>query len=201
MSVMTHCVHHPQRDLDNQQCARCEAWFCGDCTVQIETYLLCADCKIEHLRDAYCGVRHSSLDLASISQRLSALIIDGSIFFVPYFAYIAAAGYFSGREDYVSAINIAGIFIFFYMSAGRILYEGMMLQYRSQTLGKMVAKIKVVTPQGQDLRPGQAWGRSVSRFLLNSCCLPVNYLPALFTDEKTCLHDQLASTRVVRLEK
>jgi uncharacterized RDD family membrane protein YckC len=73
-----------------------------------------------------------------------------------------------------------------------------MLQRRGQTLGKMALRIKVVTPDGGDISPGQAWGRAVLKLALGTC-MGIDYLPALFTRERTCLHDMIVKTRVVRV--
>lgn len=200
---MSYCVHHPQTELESHPCARCEAWFCPNCTVRLDNFLLCSDCKMEHVRDAYCGVRHGRLDLASIGQRFVALILDTVLFISPYFLSIFVLILLEGTGSTPSESTWAIIFIstFLLGTVGRVVYEGFMLQYRGQTLGKMAMKIKVVTPQGQDIRAGQAWGRSVGRFMLDFCLSGVSYLPALFTEDKTGIHDLMAKTRVVRHRK
>ncbi len=195
---MSYCVHHPQSELPSQCCARCESWFCPSCYVLLDDYLLCADCKVEHIRDAYCGVVHGSLDLASISQRFIAVFVDGLIFGIPYVIWITFLFADPLEGDPTTVAGLFGFFIILYMTVGRVVYEGWMLQSRGQTLGKMAAGIKVVTVQGHDLRPGQAWGRATARFILDGCVSLVNYLPAVFTKDKTALHDLMAGTRVVR---
>jgi uncharacterized RDD family membrane protein YckC len=77
-------------------------------------------------------------------------------------------------------------------------YEGWMLQAKSQTLGKMALGLRVVTPDGGVITTGQAWGRTAAKILLASC-LGLTYIPALLTRERTTLHDLLAGTRVVRV--
>ena len=200
---MSYCVHHPQTELESQQCARCESWFCPNCTVRLDNFLLCSDCKMEHVRDAYCGVKHGQLDLASIGQRFVAVTLDSILFIAPYVLSMVLLVSLEGSGSSTSDSILVFIFLtsLFLATFGRVIYEGFMLQYRGQTLGKMAMKIKVVTPQGQDLRAGQAWGRSVGRFLLDGCLSGVSYLPALFTEEKTGLHDLLAKTRVIRHRK
>jgi uncharacterized RDD family membrane protein YckC len=80
-----------------------------------------------------------------------------------------------------------------------------MLQLRGQTLGKMARGLKVVRPDGGDISTGQAWVRPLVRdgigFLsaFAPCASLVNYLWAMFTKEKTCLHDLAAKTRVVKV--
>jgi uncharacterized RDD family membrane protein YckC len=93
----------------------------------------------------------------------------------------------------MSLVFIAGA------SVVNLLYEGMMLQARGQTLGKMALGIKVVTPDGEDISPGQAWGRALVRVIFNALqyISLVNYLPAFFSQEKKTVHDSVAKTRVV----
>jgi uncharacterized RDD family membrane protein YckC len=78
-----------------------------------------------------------------------------------------------------------------------VVYEALMLGARGQTLGKMAMKIKVVRTDGTPISRGQAWGRAFMRQILASCLSIFNYLPAFFTKDRTCLHDLVASTRVV----
>ena len=86
--------------------------------------------------------------------------------------------------------------VIFYL--GPILYEGFFLSRGGQTPGKKYLGLKVVNPDGSDISTGQAWGRALSKTLIN-ICLGIGYLPAFFTKEKTCVHDILAKTRVIRL--
>jgi uncharacterized RDD family membrane protein YckC len=65
-------------------------------------------------------------------------------------------------------------------------------------VGKIAVGIKVVTPEGRDISAGQAWGRALTRQVFFSYFSILNYLPALFTKQKTAIHDLVAKTRVVR---
>jgi uncharacterized RDD family membrane protein YckC len=76
-----------------------------------------------------------------------------------------------------------------------------MLSSRGQTLGKMAVGIKVVTPEGQEIGAGQAWARALVRQVFFSYFALVNVLPALFTKQRTAVHDLAAKTRVVRFRR
>jgi uncharacterized RDD family membrane protein YckC len=65
----------------------------------------------------------------------------------------------------------------------------------------MAVGIKVVTPEGQDIGAGQAWGRALVRQVFFSYFALINYLPALFTKQRTAVHDLAAKTRVVRFRR
>lgn len=157
----------------------------------------CVDCKQEHLRDVASGIRRDELRLAGIGRRFVALMIDGLIIGLPFFGVIVA---FVGvsvfldpeaeTEWWIDWIGYASI-------PFMIIYEGLMLTYRGQTLGKMVMQIRVVRPDGSKISAGQAWGRAAVQNLMASFLSIFNYVPAFFTKEKTCLHDLAARTRVI----
>ena len=77
-------------------------------------------------------------------------------------------------------------------------YFGMFTAMGGQTIGKMAARIRVVTEDGHN--PGAA--QSMTRTLaggLTALTLGVGFLPAL-AGEHRALHDRLARTRVITLE-
>jgi uncharacterized RDD family membrane protein YckC len=80
-----------------------------------------------------------------------------------------------------------------------LVYEALMLKRNGQTLGKLAVGVRVVTPEGQPISRGQAWARAAIKVILGSC-LGIDYLPAFFTRERTCFHDMIARTRVIRLQ-
>lgn len=201
MELVVRCKNHPEVTEGCVRCARCGDWVCPDCRVELDGRPYCAQCKTEYVRDLQAGVTPSErLAYASVGRRFAALFLDGLLFGLPYglvILYMAVSGQMAegGEPD---AIAIGGlIFVILWATIGRVIYEGMMLSRGGQTLGKRAMSVKVVTPEGHDLRPGQAWGRAVLRFLLEGCLSLIDYLPALFTDEKTTLHDLAAKTRVI----
>ena len=105
-----------------------------------------------------------------------------------------------GAGQAVAGVVSVLVMIVFYgaMLGLPVVYEGLMLQKKGQTLGKMALGLKVVTPEGGEISKGQAWGRTGLRLVLGTC-LFVDYLVALVTRERTCLHDLIVKTRVVRV--
>jgi uncharacterized RDD family membrane protein YckC len=75
-----------------------------------------------------------------------------------------------------------------------------MVSARGQTLGKMAVGVRIVNPDGSAVSRGQAWGRAVVKMALGSCA-GLTFLPALFTKDRTTIHDMVAKTRVVRVER
>jgi uncharacterized RDD family membrane protein YckC len=193
---MWSCANHPHKQSDLLQCARCGRHLCRDCVVTLRDMNYCADCKSEKVRDIQSGSAYGSdfgeYQLASVVGRYGALVIDRVIQLATMFVFgmLAAA---RGVDLESGDALITTVWF-----AVCVTYEGVMLQARGQTLGKIVMGIRVVTPDGEGISPGQAWGRAAAKVALGGC-LGVNYIPALFTAENTCLHDMLAKTRVVRL--
>jgi uncharacterized RDD family membrane protein YckC len=190
------CVNHPAVVEDVYACSRCGRPFCSNCLVTLQGRRYCATCKGEQLADIRSGVDATSIALAGIGRRFAAIWVDGLIIGLPLllamylWVFPRVMGNSSeppGMFHWVNYISLP-----FY-----ILYEGLMLSARGQTLGKMALRIKVVQPNGAPISGGQAWGRSVARAVFVSFLSLINYLPAFFTKEKTCVHDMAAKTRVV----
>ncbi|MBN2369934.1 MAG: RDD family protein [Vicinamibacteria bacterium] len=209
------CVHHADIHEGLVTCRRCGRRFCGDCVVALRGAFYCMECKIEHVRDIQSGLPPGTLDpagisdLAGIGRRFAAIWIDGFIQAIATYAIIIPVGLVIGatsslqgpaaRGEFPPAMVFLMVMIYGLGFGLPLVYEGLMLSRRGQTLGKMALGIKVVTPEGDDISTGQAWGRATAKLLLASC-MGVTYLPALFTQEKTTLHDLLAKTRVARLQ-
>jgi uncharacterized RDD family membrane protein YckC len=144
-----------------------------------------------------------ALDYASPGRRFAGLWIDGLIttmaayaLMIPLFLGVGVASSMGRSGD--PPIWIIAI-VYPLLFGIPVAYEGFMLQRRGQTLGKMAMGTKVVTPDGNAISPRQAWGRAVLKLVLGSC-MGIDYLPAFFTHERTCLHDMIAKTRVVRVQ-
>jgi len=195
------CRNHVDVEEGVVACARCGASFCGDCVVMIHGQPYCATCKNEKLLDVQSGTDRSQLSLATFGRRFAALWIDRMMFGVAAVAIVLIAALFQnvgGKPDdsffVVVIVLIGGIYV------GLIVYEALMLGARGQTVGKMSLKIKVVRPDGAPITKGQAWGRSVLRGVMIHVLSLLNYIPAMVTKEKTCIHDLVANTRVVNVE-
>ncbi len=195
------CSNHPTITDGIARCFRCGRPFCESCLVHIRGSAYCAECKGEQIRDIQSGTIPGELELATVGRRFAALWLDSIIFGV------AAA---VGGALLMMAIAKVGpgpppqaiyYLIMLGVAALWVVYEGLLLQHRGQTLGKMAVGIKVVTPDGNDVGAGQAWARAVLRQVFFSYLSLVNYLPAVFTKQRTCIHDLVAKTRVARVRR
>jgi uncharacterized RDD family membrane protein YckC len=140
--------------------------------------------------------------LATLSQRLSAALIDGvplaAIFFLTQSGLPDEDG--QGGSDLQVAIGL----ILMLALAGCNLY---LLATRGQTIGKKLQRIRIVALEG-DHHPGLFrvfWLRSFINGLIGSIPLfgpiPVYSLIdvlCIFGRERRCIHDYLAQTRVVQ---
>lgn len=196
------CPAHPTVGFPLERCARCDGEFCRDCVVFLRDRPYCMACKHEQVRDLLSGIMPGALDLASTGRRFAGLWIDSFITTMAAYALIIPLVLVFGMASAGGAESGAPVLMMLIMYpillGAPVIYEGLMLARRGQTLGKMAVGIKVVTPEGGDLSRGQAWGRAALKLVLGSC-MGIDYLPAFLTRERTCLHDLMVKTRVVRV--
>lgn len=169
--------------------------------------MYCAPCKRETVRNLQSGISEVDLDLATLGRRAVALMVDNLLLSLPLGIVIAVlllADVMTPQQIAGGAEGVESVFAFQLLASVAflfigIVYEGVMLSRRGQTVGKKMLGIKVVTPEGNDIAGRQAWTRSVVRnaFGVLSCLGIIDYLTA-FGRERACLHDQVAQTRVVR---
>jgi uncharacterized RDD family membrane protein YckC len=200
------CKNHPLVEEPLVRCARCGEAFCPNCIVEIGGSPYCAVCKGEILGDLRSGRPAAGPELASIGRRFGALFLDGLILGLPLaavvFGLFASLGLFSGISqgkppDPTLFWTMEGV-LFLGAFVSWVLYEGLMLSRTGQTLGKKAMHIRVVSAEGSPLSQGQAFGRAAMRQVLGvvPCLGLVNYLTA-FGEQRTCIHDMAARTRVI----
>lgn len=201
------CVNHPSVSENVVRCWRCMKSVCPNCRVTLGGKPYCAECKLEQLADLRSGVSQGPIELASIGRRFVALFIDGILLAIPVWIVMLMFIFpvmFKAASTGAKAPPAMPLWFNFFGFAYLpiyIIYEGLMLGARGQTVGKIAMNIKVVTPSGGDISKGQAWGRAVMRNVFISFLALINYLPAFFTQNKTCVHDLVAGTRVVRVNQ
>lgn len=206
------CKNHPLAEENLNKCERCRQSFCPDCVVELKGQFYCADCKGEAVKDMQSGVGTDGLELAGLGARFAAAFIDGLLMLIPGLLLMAVLGVgvlgMGAAGAGALGVGVATIIYLVVVLGISVAYEGLMLSSRGQTLGKMAIKIKVVTPEGHDISTGQAWGRAGVRLLFNI----VGNIPFMqwaylvdilfiFGAERTCLHDKVAKTRVVKWER
>src|SRR5207302_1425087 len=155
----------------------------------------CAGCKTEAIKDLQSGVDQTQLPLAHLGRRFVALLIDGlvmGILFIPVFIVmvVVQGGFNKASAPGAPDMGALGLQMIIQAVAWVIPmgYKAIMIQKWGQTVGKMAMGIKVVSPDGSAVTPGQAWMRSFIEMLLAGCCY-VTYIVAFFNKDKCALHD------------
>ncbi|RXS88806.1 RDD family protein [Streptomyces sp. TM32] len=147
--------------------------------------------------------------LANRGRRLVARIIDAIIIGVPVgiimSVIVGGVNYFSTDSDQARGQwTVSGVTMLAYL-----IYEGLMLSSRGQTLGKMAMKIRVaMLSNGSIPTPQAGWTRAAVYTLpeIVPCCGFVFWLINVLwcTWDKPyqqCLHDKAAKTVVVSTEQ
>ena len=198
--MATACTNHPSVTQGIVRCTRCGRPYCPNCVVRLRGFAYCGQCKGEQVRDIQSGTVAGEIELATIGRRFGALWIDSLLFLAVGLVGGVVAGIAAGASRMSpQATSGLTLVVTAFIILGVIVYEGLMLQARGQTLGKMALGIKVVTPDGNDISAGQAWGRAVIRQVFFYYLAIINYLPAAFTKQRTCIHDLVCKTRVMRV--
>lgn len=202
------CTIHPEVLTELSTCSRCGKSFCGDCIITLRGAVVCAGCKSATVQDVKSGSVEGELAMAGRGARLGAAILDGLIVGVPMgiVIFVVAAGLATTTKSVGGVPVLENMPLWFYaLQYGVPLvlttaYEGFMLStFGGRTLGKMAVGIKVVTPDGNPITSGQAWGRGLSRAVMHLTQI-LGLVDALFIFSKgrTTLHDRIVKTRVVR---
>ena len=194
------CTNHPDTIEGLRHCSRCGRPFCHDCLIALRGLTLCAGCKNEQILDLRSGTGSAiAFNLASVGRRWAALLVDRFLFVFIGVALVVSVFLITPEQPEDPRVLAIAVVIFG-TYVGYVTYDALMVRRSGQTLGKRLLKIRVVRADGEPVRTGQAWGRAITRGVAVHVLALVNYVPSLFTKEKTCVHDLLAGTRVVNAE-
>lgn len=152
--------------------------------------------------------------LAGFGKRFVAYILDGIILgvvflllFIPFGGIFAFLGFNEGRfdagdftDEQAAALALTGIsFVGIILLAivAPIIYDALMTASpRQATLGKSIMRIKVVKENGEPLSLGDAFIRSLVKYVTGQFCFLL-LLVCLFNKEEQGLHDLAARTLVI----
>ena len=209
-AALVPCPNHPEVTEGLGACGVCRRNFCSDCLVTLGGVPTCADCKLERLDALRSGQAEG--DLAGPWRRFAAQFVDGLVFFIPSVVLYSSGLFFSPWSALVApglrpansppTLLWLPVLLTFLLMAAVVVYEALMLTTYGQTLGKMALGIKVVTPSGGDIRPGQAWVRAVSRSVMSFLyCVGLLDVLFIFSARHRTLHDRLAQTVVMNWKR
>ena len=184
------CSNHPDITEGVRRCARCTRAFCADCYVLIGGQPYCAMCKSEQVLDVRSGVE-GGLSIAPLGKRFGGAFIDGLPWAIVSSVIVARA--------MIAGTTVSMDAKFILLGFTSVIYDALMMQFRSQTVGKMAMHTKVVRLDGSRITTGQAWLRAIVRWVLNFLYF-VDWMTIFFTRERLCVHDMVARTRVVNTD-
>jgi uncharacterized RDD family membrane protein YckC len=139
------------------------------------------------------------LDYAGFGVRFGAKFVDGFIVGVPLLVllFVSMGDFLTPGADR-SRVGMLQVFWQLGFYAVGAAYNIFFLGKYGATPGKMLLKLRVVTPEGGKVSYGRATGRYFAELLSGMICY-VGYIMAAFDDEKRTLHDRICNTRVVRI--
>jgi uncharacterized RDD family membrane protein YckC len=149
-------------------------------------------------------------DLAPISMRLTAYVIDAFILSVAsqtIFRMLALYGIvpppsasdyvrLTSRQGYYPAQLLASTLVYLGVSVAYNLY--FLTRQNGQTPGKYLRKIRVVSLTGEAITYRQALIRNELGYLLSTTFLFLGFFWAFFDKNRQTWHDKLANTIVIR---
>lgn len=145
-------------------------------------------------------------NLASPTDRLAAVLVDGVIIGLPILVFLFAYFGFSGMFDMVRKYGILYSLVVTIIS--QIIYfsvNGIMLYKYGQTIGKKVMGIKIVK---LDNSLPQLTNSYILRYLIPSIFPIIPFVGSMigladilciFKSDRRCIHDLMAGTRVVEV--
>jgi len=141
-------------------------------------------------RTAHGGVSGPGARAAALA--IDHLTLGGIDAAVVYFT-VRMAGLTMDQWTVLPPVPLAGFLLLIKLS-----YFCVFTAVGGQTIGKMAARIRVVTADDRPLDAALALRRTLAG-LLSAVPLGLGFLPALFGSDRRALHDRLARTRVVAL--
>jgi uncharacterized RDD family membrane protein YckC len=178
-------------------CTICRRTVRADDVVQYENATVCANCKpafVQQLREG--SARTAEMAFAGFWIRFGAVFVDGIILGVCNFvlSFVVTAAAAAASPEAAIAVTLV---LYAVQIAIQAAYEIVMVGKYGATLGKMVFKLKVVTPEGGQVSYLRATGRHFSKYV-SYLTLYIGFIMAGFDKEKRALHDYMCGTRVVR---
>jgi len=182
-------------------CAECRRVFPADETIPVGTVRVCATCKPIFLQKLAEGATFGGqLRYATVLTRFGAVFLDGLMMQVVNFGVGLLIGLslaqIAGAEpsEKVAAQLIATV-VGLLIAAS---YEIFMIGKYGATLGKMAAKVRVVSADGTKISYGRSTGRYFAKILSSLVC-GIGFIMAFFDDERRALHDRICNTRVITI--
>ncbi|PCJ61337.1 MAG: transporter [Planctomycetota bacterium] len=188
------------------KCSQCGETFLEDELITLQDHLVCAICKPMFLQKAEEGgvVSENVYQLADRGMRLVAALLDGLVLIPFLIPGVIVFAIFAENEDIGFAVGLG------LMGLGSLVYGAWnisLLHKKGQTVGKKIMKIKII--YRDDSRIG-FWGVFLKRYLIISFLGLIPFVGniiglvdvlLIFRENKACLHDDIAKTKVVKVKE
>lgn len=183
------------------QCSECGRSFSTGEMVVFEGRHICAECKprfVQRVREG--ALTPTTIRFGGFWIRFLARLVDGLILSIANALLMIPFGALTMLEptDQASPLFAIGycVLVLLQLAVG-LSYSVGFVGAKGATPGKMLLKLKIVTPSGGKVSYARALGRELSTYL-SAIVLMIGYIMAAFDDEKRALHDHVASTRVIQ---
>jgi uncharacterized RDD family membrane protein YckC len=178
-----------------QFCTECGGQFGPDDLIRFGERWVCAGCKNTVTQKLREGVPlGAGIEYAGFWIRFAALLIDGIIGWVIGAAFnLAVLGSMFGDPNMAAPALLFMTFVGWCIGA---CYEGFFLWKLGATPGKLVFRLKVITPGGGRISFVRGFARYFAK-ILSGAMLCIGYIIAAFDSEKRGLHDYICGTRVI----
>lgn len=191
----------PAPGVNEVVCAECNRIFPVEETIPFGNARVCATCKPIFMQKLAEGAKiGGELRYATVLTRFGAVFVDGLILQGVNIGLTLMLGISLSQSIGNEPVEKAGAQ--FLVAGLSILiaacYEILMIGKYGATLGKMAAKVRVVTADGGKVSYGRAAGRYFAKFLSAMICL-IGYFMAFFDQERRALHDRICNTRVITI--
>jgi uncharacterized RDD family membrane protein YckC len=187
------CAQHVDRPATTI-CGRCGSYACALCRIEArDGHEYCERCasKVSH-------------ELAEPGTRLLAHLVDGIANGAPFIGMMILGILVSaGSDDKETSFFLTAMGLGLLGSLAVLGYQLHLCSTLGQTLGKRMMGIKVLRTDGSPVDLVRLiLLRNVVPWFINSACGLFFLVDGLFifTDERRCLHDQIADTIVVKVD-
>lgn len=183
------------------QCDVCKQTFPADAVIRLGETTVCAACKPVYLQHAREGIALPGLPhwagfwiraLASFIDLLLLEVASVSIHMTMGYTFLQSLGVADFDWD-TRAWILLGVDLFI-----DILYQTILVTRFGGTVGKLICRIRVTTPDGHRLTYMHSLARAFAKWVSVLPC-GIGFVLAAFDSQKRALHDRICGTRVVRI--
>jgi uncharacterized RDD family membrane protein YckC len=179
-------------------CSECGKVFPPDEVIKHGNSYVCAACKPAFIQKLKEGASFAgTLEYAGFGIRFAAYIVDSIVNFIfglaSGFAVALIMRAETQRAMVVQQLVASGVG----MVLGLVYYTFFVGKYGA-TPGKMVCRLKIVSPDGSPVGYKKAVGRYFGYWVSSIIC-GIGFLMIAFDEERRGLHDRICGTRVIKV--